>query len=104
MHPHVARISPSRSCGDMSPVHDRSSGGEWSDSNGNTGLFVFTPGAGVAGSPRPAMFGTLTRVTHSYNLAAGATSPPITVPANIPVSLMGTQMVSAFVGLLRPVS
>jgi hypothetical protein len=29
-------------------------GGTWSDSNGNTGLLVFTPGAGVPGSRRGA--------------------------------------------------
>ncbi|HUE90098.1 MAG TPA: hypothetical protein VMO26_28790 [Vicinamibacterales bacterium] len=74
-------------------------GGTWSDSNGNTGLFVFTPGAGVPGSARPATFGNPTRVTHSYDLMSGATSPPITVPANIPVSLMGTQMVVGFRGI-----
>ena len=76
-------------------------GGTWSDSNGNTGLFVFTPGAGVPGSARPATFGNPTRVSHSYDLAAGATSPPITVPANIPVSLMGTQMVTGFRGIAQ---
>ncbi len=74
-------------------------GGTWSDSNGNTGLFVFTPGAGVPGSARPATLGNPTRATHTYDLAAGATSPPISVPANIPVSLMGTQLVSGFRGV-----
>ena len=74
-------------------------GGTWSDSNGNTGLFVFTPGVGVPGSPRPATLGTPTRATHTYDLAAGETSPLISVPANIPVSLMGTQLVSGFRGV-----
>jgi hypothetical protein len=76
-------------------------GGEWSDSNGNTGQFVFTPGAGLAGSPRPAMSGIPTRVIHTYDLAGGATSPPITVPANIPVSLIGTQLVSGQRGIAQ---
>jgi hypothetical protein len=74
-------------------------GGTWSDSNGNTGLFVFTPGAGAPGSARPDTLGNPTRATHTYDLAAGATSAPITVPANIPVSLMGTQLVSGFRGV-----
>ena len=74
-------------------------GGPWSDSAGNTGTLVFTPGAGVPGSPRPATSRGPTRVSHAYDLAAGATSPPITVPANIPVSLMGIQLVSGFRGV-----
>jgi hypothetical protein len=74
-------------------------GGTWSDSNGNTGLFVFTPGAGVPGSSRPATLGNPTRATHNYDLAAGATSAPITIPANIPVSLMGTQLVLGYRGV-----
>lgn len=74
-------------------------GGTWSDSNGNTGLFAFTPGTGIAGSPRPATLGNPTRATHTYNLAAGATSPPISVPLNIAVSLTGTQLVSGFRGV-----
>lgn len=74
-------------------------GGTWSDSNGNTGLFVFTPGAGVPGSARPATLGNPTRATHAYNLAAGETSPPISVPPNIPVSLMAIQLVNGFRGV-----
>jgi hypothetical protein len=74
-------------------------GGTWSDSNGNTGLFVFTPGAGTPGSARPAALGNTTRSTHAYDLAPGATSSPITVPGNIPVSLLGTQLVSGFRGI-----
>jgi hypothetical protein len=74
-------------------------GGTWSDSNGNTGLFVFTPGAGVPGSARPATLGNPTRATYTYDLAAGATSPPMPVPANIPVSLMGNQLVVGFRGV-----
>ena len=74
-------------------------GGTWSDSNGNTGTLVFTSGAGVAGSPRPATLPSPTRVSYTYDLAPGATSPPITVPHNVPVSLMGTQMVAGFRGI-----
>lgn len=74
-------------------------GGPWTDSAGNTGTFVFTPAAGVPGSPRPATSRGPTRVSHAYNLAAGATSPPITVPANIPVSLMGIQLVNEWRGV-----
>jgi hypothetical protein len=68
--------------------------GPWSDSAGNTGTLVYTPAAGVPGSPRPATSRGPTRVSHAYDLAPGATSPPITVPPNIPVSLMGVQLVS----------
>jgi hypothetical protein len=74
-------------------------GGTWSDSNGNTGLFVFTPGAGVPGSARPETLGNPTRATYTYDLAAGATSAPIPVPAEIPVTLMGNQLVSGFRGV-----
>jgi hypothetical protein len=74
-------------------------GGPWTDSAGNAGTFVFTPAAGVPGSPRPATSRGPTRVSHAYDLAAGATSPPITVPANIPVSLMGIQTVLDFRGI-----
>ena len=77
-------------------------GGTWSDSNGNTGTFVFTPGAGVGGAARPgapAPVPSPTRVSFAYDLAPGATSAPITVPANIPVSLMGIQTVSGFRGV-----
>ena len=74
-------------------------GGTWSDSNGNTGLFVLTPGAGVPGAARPAMLGTPTRATYTYDLAPGATSTRIPVPANIPVSLMGTQLVVGWRGV-----
>lgn len=76
-------------------------GGTWSDSAGNTGDLVFTPGAGAPGPMRPATSRGPTRVSHTYNLEAGATSAPITVPANIPVSLMGTQMVSGFRGIAQ---
>lgn len=74
-------------------------GGTWSDSNGNSGSLVFTPGAGAGGSPRPTTLPSPTRVSYTYDLAPGATSPPITVPHNIPVSLMGTQMVEGFRGI-----
>ncbi len=30
-------------------------GGTWKDSSGNSGMFVYTPGAGTGGSPRPAI-------------------------------------------------
>ena len=45
---------------DGSPVHVNATinlatlGGTWRDSAGHTGAFVFTPGAGAGGSPRPA--------------------------------------------------
>jgi hypothetical protein len=77
-------------------------GGTWSDENGNTGLFVFTPGAGIAGSPRPAAPAPIpspTKTSFAYDLAPGATSAPMTVPASIPVSLMGIQTVSGFRGV-----
>jgi hypothetical protein len=44
-----------------SPVHIDATisiatlGGTWRDSNGNNGTFVFTPGPGIGGSPRPAL-------------------------------------------------
>ena len=44
---------------DGSPVHIDATinaatlGGTWRDSAGNSGAFVYTPGAGVGGSPRP---------------------------------------------------
>jgi hypothetical protein len=74
-------------------------GGTWSDSNGNTGLLVFTPGAGVPGSARPATLGNPTRATYTYDLAAGETSAPMPVPAEIPVTLMGNQLVTGYRGV-----
>lgn len=75
--------------------------GTWTDSAGKAGSFVFTPGAGVPGSARPETSRGPTRVAHAYDLEAGATSAPISVPANMPVSLMGTQMVSGFRGIAQ---
>ena len=77
-------------------------GGTWTDSNGNTGLFVFTPGVGIAGAPRPgapAPVPSPTRLSFAYDLAAGAISAPIALPTNIPVSLMGVQTKIFFRGV-----
>lgn len=74
-------------------------GGAWTDSHGNTGTFVFTPGAGAPGSPRPAASSTVVKVTHSYDLAAGATSAPFTLPANVPIEIKGVQLVPGFRGI-----
>ena len=73
--------------------------GTWSDSNGNTGNFVLTPGGGVIGSPRPAPANSPVKLTYSYDLAAGATGAPITIPATTPVSLVGIQTVLGFRGV-----
>ena len=73
--------------------------GTWSDSNGNTGTFVFTPGAGVPGPVRSATVPTPTRVSHTFDLAPGAVSPPITIPDNIPVQLMGVTNTFNFRGV-----
>lgn len=43
--------------------------GDWRDSAGATGPFVFTPGAGIAGSPRPAP-----RTVFPAGLSAGGTT------------------------------
>lgn len=74
-------------------------GGTWIDSTGNTGAFVFTVGAGASGSPRPAPSSTVVKVTHSYDLAAGATSAPITLPADVPIEIRGVQLVTGFRGV-----
>jgi hypothetical protein len=77
-------------------------GGTWSDSNGNTGLFVFTPGVGIGGAARPgapAPVPSPTRLSFAYDLAIGATSAPITLPHNIPVSLVGVQTAAGFRGV-----
>jgi hypothetical protein len=77
-------------------------GGTWSDNNGNTGLFVFTPGAGAGGAPRPAAPAPIpspTKESFAYDLAAGASTTPITLPTNIPISLMGVQTASGFRGV-----
>lgn len=63
--------------------------GSWSDTNGNTGNFTFTPGAGSGGLPRPPKRASANRVSIPFSLAAGATSAPIVVPDNIPVQVMG---------------
>ena len=73
--------------------------GTWSDSNGNTGSFVFTPGAGVPGPVRSTTVPTPTRVSHTFDLAPGAVSPPITIPNNIPVQLMGVTNTSGVRGV-----
>lgn len=73
--------------------------GTWSDSAGNSGTFVFTPGAGAPGSPRPATLGGPVKISVPYNLAVGATSGLISIPPNTPVSLVGTQTNSGFRGV-----
>ena len=77
-------------------------GGTWTDSNGNTGLFVFTPGVGIAGAPRPgapAPVPSPTRLSYAFDLAAGAVTTPITLPNNIPVSLAGVTTTLNFRGV-----
>lgn len=74
-------------------------GGTWFDSNGGTGSFTFTPGPGTGGSARPAMLGTPTRATYTYDLEPGAISPPIPVPHEIPVTLVGNQLVGGYRGV-----
>jgi hypothetical protein len=39
------------------------------------------------------------RISFSYNLAPGANSAPVTIPANVPVHLMGTQTALGFRGV-----
>jgi hypothetical protein len=77
-------------------------GGTWSDSNGNAGTFVFTPGLGVGGAARPAAPAPVpspTRVSVPYDLANNTISPPITLPSNIPINLTGVQTEVGFRGV-----
>lgn len=89
------------------PVHVTASinlvtlGGTWSDSAGNTGLYVFTPGAASPGAARPAVRPSPGREVHSYDLEAAEVSAPITLPAGIPVGLGGTQLVAGFRGVAQ---
>lgn len=74
-------------------------GGTWNDSNGGAGTLVFTPGVGTGGSPRPATMATPSKVTYTYDLAAGATSAPIRIPDNIPVQLKGVTLTQSVRGV-----
>lgn len=74
-------------------------GGTWSDTNGNTGMLVFTPGVGTGGSPRPAKTASPSRESFTYDLAPGGISAPIRIPDNIPVHLMGATLTFGFRGV-----
>ena len=74
-------------------------GGTWSDGNGNSGTFPFTPGAGTGGSPRPLRLPGATRLSFPFNLGPGETSALIDLPPNIPVSLKGATTTSGFRGV-----
>jgi hypothetical protein len=65
------------------PIHTEATiniaslGGTWRDSGGNNGTFVFTPGGGVAGAPRPIPSGgiapaSITNIQMANNAVTGA--------------------------------
>ena len=76
---------------DGSPVHIDATinvatlGGTWRDSAGHTGAFVFTPGAGAGGSPRPAsQRGGLNGVSLGFGLSS-TTGPDNNVSLQVDV-------------------
>lgn len=56
-------------------------GGSWRDSAGNTGSFVFTPGAGTGGSPRP---------TPAVGVVAGSVGSAQVNPTQVQLRIAGT--------------
>lgn len=90
---------------DANPLHITATinlvtlGGTWRDTNGNNGTLAFTPGVGSGGSPRPVTPASPSRVSFTYDLAAGAISPPIRIPDNIPVQLKGVTLTFNFRGV-----
>lgn len=69
-------------------IHVATLGGTWRDSGGNTGSFVYTPGAGVPGPPRPVPRGGIApgTLTDSH-LAPGAITAAHMAPSAVAASL-----------------
>lgn len=75
------------------PVSMTTLGGTWRDNTGGSGAFVFTPGAGTGGSPRPIPT-TTQAIPNSFALLAdgGFLAAGTTGVGNIPDSGPGTRM------------
>ena len=74
-------------------------GGTWRDSTGNTGQFVFTPGPGIGGSPRPlSATGLPPGGVTAAHLAPGAVGSAQLVPGAVGAGQINTAEVQRRVG------
>lgn len=66
--------------------------GTWTDSNGNSGDLVYTPGEAVPGSARPAAGSSPSKAVYQYDLDPGEASASISIPHSIPVTVTGVEL------------
>lgn len=80
------------------PVHVEASispstlSGTWHDSTGATGPFVFTPGAGSGGNPRPASTLGLSGVTLGFGLASSGSPGRVALQVDLDAMKSGLQV------------